>query len=52
MTNATATKTAPVLTARWCPYPGCGRERVIINGEQKRHCDGHEIQVNAVGATG
>ena len=49
MTSTTAIKTE---SAQLCPYPGCGRERVIINDEQKRHCEGHEIQVNAVGATG
>ena len=41
-----------VMKVNKCPYPGCGRERETVDDEIRRHCEGHEIQVRAVGMAG
>ena len=36
---------APTLPGNRCP--SCGRARLEVNGQLRRHCPNHEIQVNA-----
>lgn len=49
LSSRIASNHIPTLPGNSCPYPGCGHDRVVIDGKVRRHCEGHEIQVQAVG---
>ena len=37
----------PVMPNENCPYPGCGQQRLEVDGQMLRHCEGHNIQITA-----